>query len=70
MSFATIGVSIEVGSFSMGGSTLMKVCAVNFGEYLISKNQLTIPQPRPKNAKKTIINQCLRSIANASLGVI
>jgi hypothetical protein len=65
-----MGVSIEVGSFSMGGSTLIKVCAVNFGENLINKNQLTIPHPRPKPVKKIIINQCLRSIAKASLGVI
>jgi hypothetical protein len=69
MSFATMGDCITVGSFSTGGSTLIKVLAVYFGLYLFSRNQLTPPQPKPNTVKKNIINQCLRNIARISFGV-
>jgi len=54
----------------MGGSTLIKVCAVYFGPYLENKNQLTPPHPKPSIVSRKIISQCRRSMARISRGVI
>ena len=70
MSCATTGDCIKVGSFSTGGSTFMKVCAVYDGRYLKSKNQLPPPKQKPNIVSSRIIIQCRRSMAIISRGVM
>jgi hypothetical protein len=59
-----------VGSFSTGGSTLIKVIAVYIGQNLKSPNQPATPTAKPSIVDRIIISQCLRSVMTISLGVI
>jgi hypothetical protein len=58
-----------IGSFSMGGRTLINVLAVYFGAYLIKRYHAAPPTIKPNIVKQIISHTCRRNIAKISFGV-